>query len=176
MKRHLSILPIFIAILSLALASCSVQKPSNQPVVGHSKKEQPVIAKNLDHKRRALLEEAVTWLGTPYKYAGQEKGVCTDCSGFVMQVYLQALQVKIPRNSGMQAEFCRELRQKDVKEGDLVFFATGSDPQKVTHVGLMIDDIQFIHASSSKGVVISSMNNNWYASRLLKYGRVPCLD
>lgn len=129
----------------------------------------------LSGRRKALLEEAITWLGTPYKYAGQEKGVCTDCSGFVMQVYQKVLDIKLPRNSAKQADFCQQLRAKDIKPGDLVFFATGRDPDRVSHVGIMLDGISFIHASSSKGVVVSRMDNRWYAQRFKKYGRVPGL-
>lgn len=128
---------------------------------------------HLHGDRRRLLEEAITWLGTPYKYAGQEKGICADCSGFVMQVYLTELDIKLPRNSAKQAEFCKTLKKKDVQPGDLVFFATGKEAGRVTHVGMMLDDVSFIHASSSKGVVVSRMDNPWYSTRFVKYGRVP---
>lgn len=125
------------------------------------------------HRQKLLVKEANTWLGTPYKYGAQEKGIATDCSGFVMMVYQTALGVKIPRNSAKQAEFCKKLKEEDVRTGDLVFFATGNDPERVTHVGMMIDDEgTFIHASSSKGVVHSKMSNQWYRKRLLMYGRV----
>lgn len=130
----------------------------------------------LSKERRKVIEEAAEWLGTRYEYGCQNKGESTDCSGFVMQVFLMSLDMKLPRNSARQADFCKTLRNKDMRGGDLVFFATGSSPDKVTHVGLMIDEVNFIHASSSKGVVISRMDNNWYIKRFLKYGRVPGLD
>lgn len=130
----------------------------------------------LSKERRKVIEEAAEWLGTRYEYGCESKGVSTDCSGFVMQVFLRSLDMKLPRNSARQADFCKTLRNKDMRGGDLVFFATGSNPDKVTHVGLMIDEVNFIHASSSKGVVISRMDNNWYIKRFLKYGRVPGLE
>ena len=92
-----------------------------------------------------------------------------------MQIYLTELDIKIPRNYAKQAEFCKHIKEKDVKPGDLVFFATGSDPDRVTHVGMMLDNVSFIHASSSKGVVVSRMDNPWYARRFKCYGRVPGL-
>lgn len=138
--------------------------------------EQFVKNSDLSDDRKQLLAEAIEWLGTPYKYGKQEKLSSTDCSGFTMMVYLQVLEMKIPRNSAKQAEFCKSLKTKHIKGGDLVFFATGSDPQRVSHVGMMLDEVSFIHASSSKGVVVSRMDNPWYAKRLVKYGRVPGVD
>ncbi len=129
----------------------------------------------VSEERRKVIEEAAEWLGTRYEYGSQEKGESTDCSGLIMQVFLKAVEMKLPRNSARQADFCKTLKNKDRQGGDLVFFATGSDPERVTHVGLMIDEVNFIHASSSKGVVISRMDNSWYIKRFLKYGRIPGL-
>lgn len=127
----------------------------------------------LDYRSK-IVEEAESWIGTPYKYAQAEKGVGSDCSGMVMKVYETVLACKIPRNSALQAEFCIPLEADEAMAGDLVFFATGSDPDKVTHVGIIEGDgNSFVHVSSSKGAVISKLSNNYYASRLLKYGRVP---
>lgn len=123
-----------------------------------------------------IIEEAETWIGTPYLYAGEEKGCGTDCSGMVMQVYMAALGCPIPRNSAKQAEFCRKLKANEVEAGDLVFFATGKDPEKVSHVGIVVENGGFIHSSSSKGVIVSKLSNPWYAKRLLMYGRIPALD
>lgn len=120
-----------------------------------------------------LLEEAYTWLGTPYAYAKAEKGEGTDCSGMVMKLYLEVAGCAIPRNSAKQAEFCEPLKEKDVQAGDLVFFATGKDPERVSHVGIMIDSGSFIHASSSKGVVISQLDTPYYRRTFRMYGRVP---
>ena len=78
-----------------------------------------------------------------------------------------------PRNSAKQAEFCIKVKEKDARIGDLVFFATGKDPEKVSHVGILVDDNRFIHASTSKGVVVSRLHTPYYISRLKMYGRVP---
>lgn len=134
-----------------------------------------IISGNLSSLQKSLLKEAESWLGTPYLYAGSEKGIGTDCSGLIMQVYLSSCDLKLPRNSAKQAEFCLPLSAEDVEAGDLVFFATGSDPLRVSHVGIMMDAESFIHASTSKGVVVSKLSNPYYKSRLLMYGRVPNL-
>lgn len=120
-----------------------------------------------------LVGEAMTWMGTPYKYAGSEKGVGTDCSGMVLRVYEDIAGAKLPRNSRKQAEFCRKLKRDDVKAGDLVFFATGSDRKVISHVGIMIDDNRFVHASAKKGVILSEMSQPYYERTFIMFGRVP---
>lgn len=128
------------------------------------------IKGNKDQK--ALVEEAMTWIGVPYTYAKSDKKEGTDCSGLVLRVYLDVLGVKLPRNSAQQAEFCKKIDKEDVEPGDLVFFATGKDPNRVSHVGMMIDKVNFIHASSKKGVVISQLDTPYYIRTFLQAGRV----
>lgn len=127
----------------------------------------------MNKEEKKLIEEAMTWLGTPYKYGGADKGICADCSGFVMRVYESALDYKLPRNSKKQSEFCKKIKKEHIRPGDLVFFATGKEPGVVSHVGIMIDEIQFIHASSSKGVVVSKMTQSYYQKHFVMYGKVP---
>lgn len=132
---------------------------------------------NLDDSTPAgrIIAEASSWLGTPYKYACDQKGVGTDCSGMVMQIFLTTAAIKLPRNASKQAEFCTEIDVKKIDTGDLVFFATGSDSTRVSHVGIMIDSDRFIHASTSKGVVVSYMSSPYYTKHFLLFGRVPGL-
>ena len=120
-----------------------------------------------------IVAECLTWIGTPYGYGHSEKGKATDCSGMVIVVYENIAGIKLPRNSAQQADFCDEIKEKDIKPGDLVFFATGSDRKKVSHVGVMIDRINFVHASGSKGVIRSEMTTPYYKRNFIKYGRVP---
>lgn len=126
-------------------------------------------------KQKKIVEEAYSWIGTPYKYAASEKGKATDCSGLVMKVFENATGLKLPRNSAKQAEFCDEIKAEEVDIGDLVFFATGKDSNRISHVGIVVDNESFIHASSSKGVVVSKFANNYYRRTFIKFGRVPCL-
>ncbi len=126
-------------------------------------------------QQQRIVEEARTWLGTPYAYAKADKGSGTDCSGMVMKIYEDVAGHKLPRNSAKQAEFCKRLEPAQVAVGDLVFFATGKDANRVSHVGIVIDDRQFNHASSSKGVVISDMTTPYYQRTFKMFGRVPAL-
>lgn len=126
-----------------------------------------------DKTQRRIVDEALTWVGTPYLYAGQTKGEGTDCSGLVMKVYEDVTGRKLPRNSAKQAEYCTQLKPDEVATGDLVFFATGKDPDRVSHVGIVVDDRKFVHASASKGVVVSDIYSSYYQRTFKMFGRVP---
>lgn len=159
----------------MLLVSCSAVKhaPSASAPASGSTTEVTKTDKQLRSEQRRLLDEAYTWMGTPYKYAAVEKGVGVDCSGMVTAVYQKALGYRLPRNSARQAEFCLDIEEKEIETGDLVFFATGSDPKRISHVGIIVDSDSFIHASSSKGVCVSRLHNPYYTARVRKYGRVP---
>lgn len=175
MKRFIPVYSLLL--LSLLFASCSTGRGAQTHRHGHEKRSgQTVDVRKLPKERRLLLEEANTWLGTPYEYARADKGRGTDCSGMVMSVYLQALEIKLPRNSRKQAEFCKTIPREKAVAGDLVFFATGKDPSRISHVGMLVDKEQFIHASSSKGVVVSSLDSPYYSKRIICFGRVPALE
>ncbi|MDE7375256.1 MAG: C40 family peptidase [Muribaculaceae bacterium] len=119
---------------------------------------------------RLLLTEAFGWQGTPYKSGGTtRRGV--DCSGFVMQTYVNSLGIKLPRTSAAQAKFCKKIKKKDMVPGDLVFFNTSG--KDVSHVGIYIGQDRFIHASSSKGVIVSHLDQEYWHKRLVQCGRVP---
>lgn len=170
MKTFFRILTLLAIASALTLSSCrSHHKKNNTP--------KPPIVK-IDNKKlkgveKKIVAEAMTWVGTPYKYGGNDKKKGTDCSGMVLRVYEDVAGVKLPRNSAKQSEFCKRINKKDVRPGDLVFFATGRDPKKISHVGIMVDDDNFVHSSSSKGVVVSSVSTPYYIRTFIMYGRVP---
>lgn len=117
-----------------------------------------------------LLTEARSWLGTPYLYGGNTTdGV--DCSGFVLQVYQRALNIKLPRNSAKQQEFCIPVNRDQLTAGDLVFFSS-TGKSEVAHVGIYIGDRNFIHSSTSKGVIVSSLDQKYYADNFHSFGRI----
>ncbi len=118
-----------------------------------------------------LLSEADKWIGTPYKFAGTDRnGV--DCSGFTLNVFKNALDIKLPRNSAAQFEWCTPVRRADLMAGDLVFFSTNSG-KKINHVGLYVGDGRIIHASTSKrAVILASMDAKWFVDHYCGSGRV----
>lgn len=158
-------------VLSGCLTSCHTSKRGStrpgQPDAGQ------IHIGDATKTQRKIVEEARSWLGTPYKYAKADKGKGTDCSGMVMKVYEKVTKVKMPRNSAKQAEFCTPINASQVKAGDLVFFATGKDPRRISHVGIVIDNENFIHASASKGVVVSKITASYFRKAFRMFGRVP---
>lgn len=119
---------------------------------------------------QTLLREADSWIGTAYRYGGNDRnGV--DCSGFVAQVFNSALRIKLPRTSQQQHDFCTAINRGDLREGDLVFF-TVRGGSKIGHVGIYIGNDQMVHASASKGVIISSLSQNYYTDNFFGAGRI----
>lgn len=160
-----------VSMFIFALTSCNTSRRGTV-----TRTPDNIGAIHVDHgnkNRNKVVDEALTWVGTPYKYAGVDKGVGVDCSGMVMQVYLDATGRKIPRNSAKQAEFCKKLKSDEVNMGDLVFFATGKDHDKVSHVGIIVDNEHFVHASPSKGVVVSQLYTPYYQKAFKMFGRIP---
>lgn len=157
----------------LLLSSCGTGKKMTGNHESNAEQTLHIGKGTLEQQR--IIDEALSWIGTPYKYAGIDKGKGVDCSGMVMQIYLDVEGMKLPRNSAKQAEFCDRISADEVAMGDLVFFATGKDPVKVSHVGIVIDNEKFIHASSSKGVVISNLNSPYYKRTFRMFGRIPKL-
>ncbi len=95
----------------------------------------------------ALINKARSWLGTPYRYGGNDRrGI--DCSGLVLQVYKDALGIQLPRNSREQHDYCSSVSKGGMVPGDLIFFATGKNKRKVSHVGIFVGGNQMIHAST----------------------------
>lgn len=164
---------LYLFVVAIIICSCSTHhkninnKSENIHTVKAGKSE---IKEN--HQRSAIVNEAKKWLGVPYAYGKSDKNDGTDCSGMVLKVYLETLDIKLPRNSAAQAEYCKEIKEKEKLPGDLVFFATGKDPNKISHVGIIIDANNFIHASSKRGVVISQLDSPYYLRTVRKFGRI----
>lgn len=128
------------------------------------------IPAGADAVTERLLSEAKSWLGTPYQWGGNTRdGV--DCSGFVLQVYQRSLGISLPRNSAKQREYCSPIDFGMLAVGDLIFF-TGSKSSDVGHVGIYIGDGKMIHSSTSKGVIVSPLSQQYYVDHLHSYGRI----
>ena len=121
-----------------------------------------------------ILYDAEKYLGAPYKPGGMTSSGF-DCSGFVNTVFAEN-DIKLTRRSSDQAKEGREVSIREVKHGDLLFFATAGG-KRVSHVGIVhtiTDDgeIKFIHASTSKGVIISSLDETYWDKAFLFARRV----
>ena len=120
----------------------------------------------------ALVEEARRWLGTPYAYGGHTTDG-TDCSGMVMEVYGSVCKMKIPRTTKEQRAFCTEIARNRIHVGDLIFFTPGKKDNRISHVGIYIGKGEMIHASSSRGVMVSNVEEGYWGERYHSIGRVP---
>ncbi len=113
---------------------------------------------------------ARSYLGTPYVWGGvTHRGI--DCSGLTQNTYGEN-KIRIPRVSRQQYKTGEGVETEGLREGDLVFFNTMG--VGVSHVGMVVDPRgpQFIHASSSKGVMIADMTKNYYKKRYLGARRI----
>lgn len=124
----------------------------------------------------SLYREALDWLKTPYRYGGNSrKGI--DCSAFTGTIYHNVYGVKLNRSSrDISAQDVKEVDQDKLKPGDLVFFATSRRKKGVSHVGVYLGNRFFVHASTHKGVTISSLDEPFYKRTFVKGGQVKDLD
>ena len=119
-------------------------------------------------KNLSLFGFIENWFGTRYRMGGTtKKGI--DCSALTSSLLMAVYGFVVPRTARQQYQASQHIKKNDLKEGDLVFFNTRGG---VSHVGLYLDNDYFVHASSSEGVTISSLNDDYYARRFICGGRV----
>lgn len=114
------------------------------------------------------------YLGIPYRSGGTSfNGM--DCSGFARTVYSNLFGIELPHNSAAQFSFPKleKIDEDELQTGDLVFF---SRKKRINHVGVYLGEGNFIHASSSKGIVISSMDDKYWKSRMVGTKRPMSFD
>jgi lipoprotein Spr len=100
------------------------------------------------------------WLGTPYEYGRMSKEG-TDCSGFTNQVMFHVYNISIPRQAQDQYLKGHRVTKSRIEPGDLVFFS-GIRSRGIDHVGIYLGAGKFAHASEKSGVMISSMDEEYY--------------
>ncbi len=139
-----------------------------KPVNRNSQNHKSTIPSNLSDIRNKIVNEALSWIGTPYCYGGESKN-CTDCSGFVLTVYSKA-GLSIPRTASNQYRSSKKISQADAMPGDLVFFNTKG--KLVSHVGIYIGDGRVVHASTSAGVINQSIEDSYLKRNLIGFATI----
>ena len=159
-----ALVALILAIITL-MSGCGAlpEKPSSEAPSRASQSlpdsNAAIIKLNAQHKQ---------WKKAPYKLGGlSKKGI--DCSGFVHITYKERFGISLPRTTARQAKMGTKITRQQLRAGDLVFFKTGL---KVRHVGIYIENGKFLHASTSKGVMISNINNRYWKKVYWKSMRI----
>jgi probable lipoprotein NlpC len=159
-----------IGVLTIAIIYCSPLKPV-APQGKKTSSAQRSSAKNstkpkIDYQNVQSItgiydwdKILLPWLGTPYLSGGNTKDGA-DCSGFVSSVYLEKAGMYLPRTTTEEFKIGIAIHKDDLEIGDLVFFG---EKIKVNHVGIYVGGGNFIHASSSRGVMISPLSDTYWA-------------
>ena len=171
MRRSLYIFAIVSVLLATGCKSSKTVTGSTSSYDKNRPDDTRIQIPELYGDEKLLVDEALTWLGTRYKYGGKDYNG-TDCSGLTMQVYMKALGIALPRSSREQQQFCKSIHKSKLNAGDLVFFCTGRDKTRVSHVGLYVGNGQIIHSSASRGVIVSRLEEKYYTSTYHSSGHV----
>ncbi|MEL7291061.1 MAG: NlpC/P60 family protein [Pseudomonadota bacterium] len=151
------------AMLTALLLGCSSQNSREL-----SQTASTPLSSEQQQLKHSLMKVYAQWEGAPYRLGGTSlNGV--DCSAFVQATYQQALGYQLPRTTKDQVKVGKEISYQQANVGDLVFFKTSP---KVRHVGVYLGNKQFMHASTSKGVIISRLDNPYWASKYWHVRRV----
>ena len=141
---------MLIIMLQTGLAGCA----------GNGGMPLPAKTQTVDSEIVSLLYDQYSdWRGVRYREGGLSKqGI--DCSGYVHLTYRESLNRSIPRSTELLAKSGTQVSPRQIRPGDLVFFKTGL---KKRHVGIYLDSGRFMHASSSRGVMISKLGNPYWS-------------
>ena len=142
------------------------------PALGEDNLEEAPIRS--PDKVENIINTALSYTGVRYKFGGTtNKGM--DCSG-LLYVAFGEHDVPLPRISYQMANEGRRIRIEKVTKGDLLFFSTGRGKNRINHVGLVVavegDDIKFIHSSSARGVIVSSLREGFWNHAFVKATRI----
>jgi cell wall-associated NlpC family hydrolase len=155
----------------LLISGCGVTQRTSQPVWDNSgNSSAPITASvsNYSEVTRQLFGAHSEWKGTPYRLGGNGiNGV--DCSSFTQIVFQNFFGIDLPRNTRQQLQEGSGVRRNFVRPGDLIFFRTS---RGMLHVGILMEDGDFLHASTSSGVMISNVSERYWASKYLGARRI----
>ena len=181
MKFRSSIFYSFLFLFFLINISCNTSKKipvvkevKTSPELSSSQEIQEKYAEILKVEKHEISSPPLylfidKWYGTAYEYAGKSKqGI--DCSGFASLLYKAIYNKDISGASENILSKCKSLSREELKEGDFVFFKI--DSNKVSHVGVYLQNSKFVHSTIKAGVIISDLNEIYYSKYYYCGGRV----
>ncbi|MDV5224715.1 bifunctional murein DD-endopeptidase/murein LD-carboxypeptidase [Providencia rettgeri] len=118
------------------------------------------LVQSVDTKSK-IMDQYANWKGVSYRLGGTTKSGI-DCSSFVQRTFIEQFGVALPRTTSEQESSGKSVSRNSLKAGDLVLFKTG---RRMKHVGIYIGDNKFVHASTSSGVIVSEMTNEYWNKR-----------
>lgn len=161
-NRHILVLLVGLLLFS----ACGSRKHTGGVPGAGSKAAKAAEAMSL-LKSKKLYNFITEWTGVRYQFGGLDKqGI--DCSGFALLLQKEIYGLSLPRISRDQAEVVVQKNLAQLKEGDLIFFAFGGGA--VDHVGIYLNNNFFVHASTSKGVVVDDLSLPAYQRVIVKAG------
>lgn len=178
---------LLLLILPIFMSSCGAHKkmknqPPNQITVVTKAEKKISIEEESEEEEfleenaviSAIIDKARDFLGTKYRYGGTtDEGM--DCSGLVYTSFLTH-NISLPRSSRDMSLLGERLNLNEVTTGDLLFFETDKKKKVINHVGLIVQldsrSIYFIHSTSSRGVIISSMDEGYWREHFVMARRI----
>lgn len=180
---------IFVFFIIILLTGCGVVKKKTTygkertVTVAAAEKDTVAQANNFPDSEKTIvvlekadliINTAMAYSGVRYRYGGTtKKGM--DCSG-LLYVSFGKNDIPLPRISYQMADEGKKIKLNKVTKGDLLFFKTSKKGKKINHVGLVVAvdgrDIRFIHATSSRGVIVSSLQEGFWNYSFVKATRV----
>ncbi|WP_316815034.1 C40 family peptidase [Pedobacter nyackensis] len=152
-----------VLVLMLFLSACSSRRYTAKPNASAVK-----AAEAMSHLKSKQLYRFITdWTGVQYRLGGLDKrGI--DCSGFALLLQKDIYGNSLPRRSRDQADVVKEKGIGSLNEGDLIFFSFGGGA--VDHVGVYLNNNFFVHASTTRGVVVDDLSIPAYQKAIVKAG------
>jgi cell wall-associated NlpC family hydrolase len=152
---------LVLLMLLLTFGCATTPSPSTVPV--------PSPAESTSSEPEQMLRaEIESWLGTAHRMGGMSRGGI-DCSGLVVRLYADLFDIRLPRTTRDLLRVGRPVRSTDLTAGDLVFFKPTA---KYRHVGIYLNHGEFVHASTTHGVMISRMDEAFWRRCYLTGRRV----
>ena len=159
---------VILYICAALLAGCSSAPDKAPEYTSANVSDVRIDLSDGDKIKQVLNQQYNDWRNVKHRMGGMSRNGI-DCSGLVYQTYRTKLGVELPRSTENQSKIGLAVKQDQLRAGDLVFFKTGVFKR---HVGMYIDDGEFLHVSSSKGVMVSKLENPYWRSAYWKARRV----